>query len=63
VLREERDILKRATADFLREGDPVSVFPFIEAEKAEQRNGAKACCLLEVSRSVVGRLPEEPAQQ
>jgi transposase InsO family protein len=29
----------------------VSVFPFIEAEKAEQRNVAKACCLLEVSRS------------
>jgi putative transposase len=29
----------------------VSVFPFIEAEKAEQRNVAKACELLEVSRS------------
>jgi transposase InsO family protein len=29
----------------------VSVFPFIEAEKAEQRNVAKACALLEVSRS------------
>jgi putative transposase len=29
----------------------VSVFPFIEADKAEQRNVAKACCLLEVSRS------------
>jgi transposase InsO family protein len=29
----------------------VSVFPFIEAEKAEQRNVAKACGLLEVSRS------------
>jgi transposase InsO family protein len=29
----------------------VNVFPFIEAEKAEQRNVAKACELLEVSRS------------
>jgi transposase InsO family protein len=29
----------------------VSVFPFIEAEKAQQRNVAKACALLEVSRS------------
>ena len=29
----------------------MNVFPFIEAEKAEQRNVAKACELLEVSRS------------
>jgi putative transposase len=29
----------------------VNVFPFIEAEKAEQRNVAKACALLKVSRS------------
>jgi transposase InsO family protein len=29
----------------------VSVFPFIEAEKAQRRNVAKACALLEVSRS------------
>jgi transposase InsO family protein len=29
----------------------VNVFPFIEAEKAEQHNVAKACELLEVSRS------------
>jgi transposase InsO family protein len=29
----------------------VSVFPFIEAEKAEQRNVVKACELLQVSRS------------
>jgi transposase InsO family protein len=29
----------------------VSVFAFIEAEKAEQRNVTKACALLEVSRS------------
>src|SRR5205823_12368919 len=36
---------------FLREGDPVNVFPFIEAEKAGQGNVAKACRLLEVSRS------------
>jgi putative transposase len=29
----------------------VSVYPFIEAEKVEQRNVAKACALLQVSRS------------
>ena len=29
----------------------MNVFPFIEAEKAEQHNVAKACELLEVSRS------------
>ncbi len=29
----------------------MNVFPFVEAEKAEQRNVAKACQLLEVSRS------------
>jgi len=29
----------------------VSAYPFIEAEKAERRNVAKACELMEVSRS------------
>jgi len=29
----------------------VNVFPFIEAEQAEQRNVVKACAMLEVSRS------------
>jgi len=29
----------------------VNVYPFIEAEKAQQRNVARACALLEVSRS------------
>jgi putative transposase len=29
----------------------VSVYPFIEAEKVEHRNVAKACELMEVSRS------------
>ncbi len=29
----------------------MNVFPFIEAEKSERRNVAKACALLEVSRS------------
>jgi transposase InsO family protein len=29
----------------------MNVFPFVEAEKAERRNVAKACALLEVSRS------------
>ena len=32
-------------------GDPVNVWPFIEVEEAEQRNGKRACDLLEVSRS------------
>ena len=36
---------------FLREGDPVNVYPFIEAEKADSRNVARACELLQVSRS------------
>ena len=29
----------------------MSVYPFIEAEKAAERNVAKACALMEVSRS------------
>ena len=29
----------------------MSAYPFIEAEKAESRNVAKACELMEVSRS------------
>jgi putative transposase len=29
----------------------VSVYPFIEAEKAQQRNVKRACELLEVSRA------------
>ena len=29
----------------------MSAYPFIEAEKAESRNAAKACELVEVSRS------------
>ena len=36
---------------FLREGDPVNVYPFIEAEKAQQRNVKRACELLKVSRA------------
>jgi transposase-like protein len=36
---------------FLREGDPVNCYPFIEAEKAQQRNVKRACELLEVSRA------------
>jgi hypothetical protein len=35
----------------LREGDPVNVYPFIEAEKAQRRNVMRACVLLRVSRS------------
>jgi hypothetical protein len=29
----------------------VNVYPFIEAEKAQQRNVKRACVLLEVSRA------------
>src|SRR2546421_3588574 len=32
---------------FLREGNPVNVYPFIEAEEEEQRNVKKSCVLLE----------------
>ena len=35
----------------LREGDPVNCYPFIEAEKAQQRNVKRACELLKVSRA------------
>src|SRR5262245_56561212 len=34
-----------------RQGDPVNVYPFIEAEKSQQRNVKRACVLLKVSRS------------
>ena len=36
---------------FLREGDPVSVYPFIAAEKGAAHTAGKACALLLVSRS------------
>ncbi|HEX6876519.1 MAG TPA: hypothetical protein VF165_12740, partial [Nocardioidaceae bacterium] len=36
---------------FLREGDPVNVYPFIEAEKAGDHNVKRACELLKVSRA------------
>lgn len=49
VLREERDILRRVTVFFAR--DPMSRYRSIAAEKAAERNVAKACTLLEVSRS------------
>ena len=41
----------QASHGFLREGDPVNVYPFIEAEKAQQRTLKRACELLEVSRA------------
>ncbi len=34
-----------------QQGDPVSVYPFIAAEKVAARNVSKACALLEISRS------------
>src|SRR5262245_10327875 len=36
---------------FLREGDPVNVYPFIEAESVKQRSVKRACELLQVSRA------------
>src|SRR5918994_997918 len=36
---------------FLREGDPVNLYPFIEAERAQQRSVKRTCELLEVSRA------------
>ena len=36
---------------FLRQGDPMNVYPFIEAEKAGRRNVSRACALLKVSRA------------
>src|SRR5215472_8565715 len=36
---------------FLRRGDPVNLYPFIEAEKAGRRNVKRACALLKVSRA------------
>ena len=33
----------------------MSVYPFIEAEKVEDRNVTRACELMEVSRSATGR--------
>jgi hypothetical protein len=43
-LPEDVEILKRAR--LLRDGDPVNVYPFIEAEKSEQRTVARACVQL-----------------
>ena len=49
LARGRRD--PQASDSFLRAGDPVKVDPFIEAEKAAGHNVAKACGLLEVSKS------------
>jgi hypothetical protein len=46
-LREDLEVLKRATAFFAK--DPVRVHPFIEAEKAAGHGVQRACRLLEVS--------------
>ena len=36
---------------FLRQGDPVNVYPFIEAERVERSNARRTCVMLEVSRA------------
>jgi hypothetical protein len=41
----------QACDGFLREGDPVNVYPFIEAESAGSGNVKRACELLMVSRA------------
>ena len=56
-LRRENRRLREDVGDpqagdsFLRQGDPVNVYPFIEAEKACRRNVKRACELLKVSRA------------
>ena len=49
--RLREDVDPQAGHGFLRSGDPVSVYPFIEAEKAQQHSVKRACELLEVSRA------------
>ena len=51
-LREDVDVLKRAIIS-LRQGYPVSMYPFIEAEKACRRNVKQACDLLKVCRAAI----------
>src|SRR5689334_3785821 len=49
--RLREDVDPQAGDGFLRQGDPVNCYPFIEAEKAGRRNVARACVLLKVSRA------------
>ncbi|MCL7382435.1 IS3 family transposase [Streptomyces sp. 35G-GA-8] len=49
-LREDVEVLKRATA-FFAKGDPVKVHPFIEAEKVSGHSVKRACELPQVSRT------------
>jgi hypothetical protein len=46
---------------FLREGDPVNCYPFIEAEKSQRRYVKRACELVKVSRSGLLRSTRRPA--
>src|SRR5215831_13592243 len=48
---------------FLRQGDPVNVYPFIEAEKAGRRNVKRACALLKVSRAAFYAHLSGPSQR
>ena len=41
----------------------MNVYPFIEAEKAEQHNVKRACELLQVSRSAFYAAPHRPARR
>lgn len=61
LTREDVDVLRRATAFFAK--DPVTVYPFIEAEKASRRNVARGCALLKVSRAAFNAHLSDPSQR
>ena len=48
---------------FLRQGDPLNVYPFIEAERAGRRNVKRACVLLKVSRAAFYSHQAGPSQR
>lgn len=58
-LREDVEIFE-AGHGFLRQGDPVNVYPFIEAEKAQQHNVKRACELMELSTPTGLARPRAP---
>src|SRR5262249_31316506 len=50
-LQADVDLLKRATAFFASEGDPVRMDPFVEAEEAAGRSVKHCCDMFQVSRA------------